>query len=104
MLNSADHLGRAAAKFFGVSPVTPSPERENVDGGDGDEDVEAAPTTTAAGGGGDNGVFVQQQPPAPANIVDEEHLKWQQRRFRHLKRQYGIRPDTVAAEIGPKIG
>lgn len=36
--------------------------------------------------------------------IDEEDRKWQQRRFRHLKKQYAIKTDAIAEELQSKIG
>lgn len=36
--------------------------------------------------------------------INEEDRKWQQRRFRHLNKQYKIKTDAVEKELQPKIG
>lgn len=38
------------------------------------------------------------------SLAFEEERKWQQRRFRHLNRKYGIKTEIVAEEMQPKLG
>uniref|UniRef100_A0A915DPK3 Uncharacterized protein n=1 Tax=Ditylenchus dipsaci TaxID=166011 RepID=A0A915DPK3_9BILA len=71
-----DKMTIETAKFFGIAPSVPSLNEAELD--------EANVDVIISNG--------------------EEERKWQQRRFRHLNKQYCIKTEAVAEELQPKIG